>query len=239
MLYIFGFLPLLLALYYSPYLFRLLQQRGLAAACRAQHALVLTYDDGPHCVTTLSLLDILSEQHAKATFFVIGQRVVLSPDVLIRLRTEGHEIGSHSDRHLHAWRVWPWASTCDVHRGFVVLEKLGVNVRLFRPPYGKMNLFTWIALLRRRIAVGWWTVVSGDTDRPLPDPREVVRAVTRAGGGVVLIHDYAPERDRLEFVLTLTRQLIVAAKENRWSIMTLSDLYSRRQRARCDSAVAG
>lgn len=96
----------------------------------------LTFDDGPSEPYTSQILDILKRNNVKATFFVLGERVLEQPSLLKRMYEEGHDIGNHSFSH-------PDLSL--VSRNRVVLELnsaqraiqsvLGRSVILFRPPY--------------------------------------------------------------------------------------------------------
>lgn len=56
----------------------------------------LTYDGGPDPAWTPSLLDVLKKHHVKATFFLSGTEVATHPDLVRRIRDEGHQIGSHT-----------------------------------------------------------------------------------------------------------------------------------------------
>lgn len=58
-------------------------------------AVALTYDDGPHRALTSQLLDILAAHEARATFFVVGERIAGHEDLLDRIVAEGHELGNH------------------------------------------------------------------------------------------------------------------------------------------------
>ena len=55
----------------------------------------LSFDDGPHPEFTPQVLEILKQHEAKATFFLIGERALRYPEVVARIRAEGHEIGNH------------------------------------------------------------------------------------------------------------------------------------------------
>jgi len=210
--------------YVSPHAVRIVQQHRLRTRCVREHVLVLTYDDGPGRLATPKLLDLLMAEEAKATFFLLGRNVQSDPEALGRMRDEGHELGSHSQSHLNAWKVAPWRGLQDVNRGFAMLEVHGIDAMIFRPPYGKLNLLTWFSVIRRRIRFGWWTVVSGDTFSTLPHPESVVRAVERDGGGVVLMHDCDRTEDRLAYVLELTKQLLETARIRGWKVCTLGEL---------------
>lgn len=55
----------------------------------------LTIDDGPSPELTGAILDILRKHGAHATFFVLGERAARHPELIVRIREEGHEIGNH------------------------------------------------------------------------------------------------------------------------------------------------
>ena len=59
----------------------------------------LTFDDGPDPVFTPQILDVLAAHHARATFFVLGERAALYPDLIQRMHREGHTVGTHTQRH--------------------------------------------------------------------------------------------------------------------------------------------
>src|SRR5689334_14405536 len=72
----------------------------LKRGSREEKTLVLTFDDGPHPESAERLLDLLRELEVKATFFVVGQRVQMHPDVVRRMLAEGHEVANHTEDHL-------------------------------------------------------------------------------------------------------------------------------------------
>jgi peptidoglycan/xylan/chitin deacetylase (PgdA/CDA1 family) len=55
----------------------------------------LTFDDGPHPELTGALLDVLDRHGARATFFLIGDRVEGNEPVVARIVDEGHALGDH------------------------------------------------------------------------------------------------------------------------------------------------
>ncbi len=59
----------------------------------------LTFDDGPSANITPKVLDILKEENIKAVFFVVGKDAVEHPDIIKRIISEGHSIGSHTYSH--------------------------------------------------------------------------------------------------------------------------------------------
>jgi peptidoglycan/xylan/chitin deacetylase (PgdA/CDA1 family) len=55
----------------------------------------LSFDDGPHPVFTPQVLALLESHDAKATFFLIADRVLRHPDLLARIKSAGHEVANH------------------------------------------------------------------------------------------------------------------------------------------------
>ncbi|MGW8887627.1 bifunctional polysaccharide deacetylase/glycosyltransferase family 2 protein [Streptomyces sp. NPDC055749] len=69
---------------------------GVRASEMQPGNVALTYDGGPDPAWTPRLLDLLREHRAKATFFLTGTDAAAHPDLVRRIKDEGHEIGSHT-----------------------------------------------------------------------------------------------------------------------------------------------
>lgn len=63
----------------------------------AQPLAALTFDDGPDPAYTPQVLQTLGRRGAKATFFLIGERARRHPELVERIRREGHEVANHTD----------------------------------------------------------------------------------------------------------------------------------------------
>jgi peptidoglycan/xylan/chitin deacetylase (PgdA/CDA1 family) len=186
--------------------------------------LVLTYDDGPSGTVTPQLLDLLRARKAQATFFMLGQNAAEHPGIADRVVREGHDIGCHSARHLNAWKSLPWNAVADVSAGYEQLSSWIAPNAMFRPPYGKMILPTYLEVRHRRASVWWWTIDSGDTDKVLPKAADVIERVRKQGGGIVLMHDLDRTAQRTEFVLQLTAGLLDAASQEKLQVVPLREL---------------
>ncbi len=55
----------------------------------------LSFDDGPNARFTPQVLDLLKQNDAKATFFLIGERAEQNPELVRRILAEGNEVGNH------------------------------------------------------------------------------------------------------------------------------------------------
>jgi peptidoglycan/xylan/chitin deacetylase (PgdA/CDA1 family) len=214
----------LLLTYAAPHVIKRVRIRRLRETCRRDRALVLTYDDGPSPNLTPALLNLLGHRDATANFFVLGQRIRGNEQIIDRMVADGHEIGCHGQDHVNAWKASPWRVASDVQRGFESLRRWHGACGLFRPPYGKLSLPAWWVARRRGARLGWWTIDSGDTHMQLPKPQSVADALARAGGGVVLMHDFDRGPERAQFVLQTTELLLETARREGLTVYRYSDL---------------
>ena len=66
--------------------------------CAVDKCVAFTFDDGPTPFTD-RLLGVLNDAGAKATFFMIGNKVAANPDGAKRVAQAGMEIGNHTWEH--------------------------------------------------------------------------------------------------------------------------------------------
>lgn len=65
----------------------------------ADKVIYLTFDDGPTFSNTFPILDTLDRYGVKATFFVLGNRIVEYSDRIIATQERGHALACHSYSH--------------------------------------------------------------------------------------------------------------------------------------------
>jgi peptidoglycan/xylan/chitin deacetylase (PgdA/CDA1 family) len=161
---------------------------------RGGSGLYLTFDDGPHPEVTPALLDLLAENGAKATFFLLGDQVERHPGIVRRMVDEGHVIGNHSYNHPR----FPTISTAEqrkqVDRTDTILAAFDGNaLHWFRPPSGAMSMLMLFTFALRRRAIAYWSYDTMDYRR---EPADVLvrrlRADPPQAGDVVLLHDDEP-----------------------------------------------
>lgn len=102
----------------------------------------LTFDDGPTTTVTNRILDVLEQYNAKATFFVVGNRLGSTgcKSTVARAYTLGCEIGNHSYTHPKLNTL----SAAEIQKEITktndaITKIIGAPVTLFRPPYGFIN----------------------------------------------------------------------------------------------------
>lgn len=209
--------------YGIPYIARRLSVRGLVRRCNGERALAITFDDGPGPRLTPRVIGVLEEHGAIATFFPLGERAEAHPELLPAVVAAGHEIGCHGQSHPHAFRVGPIAALRDARRGLIALSAWLTRPTIFRPPFGKLDLITWIYLRRNGVKLGWWTVDSGDT-RGQVSSRPLLEAVRDSRGGVVLFHDFDRVSGRDAHVLKMLEELLDLARDEGIRVVRLSEI---------------
>jgi peptidoglycan/xylan/chitin deacetylase (PgdA/CDA1 family) len=100
--------------------------------------LTLTFDNGPDPTWTPHVLDVLAAHDIKASFYVIGRKLVLTPElrtVLERAHDEGHWIGCHSYNHVYSLGDIDREDAFDIEvaNTFALLGDLAHPDLLFRP----------------------------------------------------------------------------------------------------------
>jgi peptidoglycan-N-acetylglucosamine deacetylase len=183
-------------------------------------AIALTFDDGPGAVTT-TILDVLRDHDARATFNVLGERIAGREGYLRRAVSEGHEIGVHGWRH-GDHRDHPLARARDVARTAAAIARVtGIEPRLFRPPFGFTNRRLQLAVARYRLRTLLWDVDPRDYEQPVAQIiyDRVVAAIRP--GSIVLLHD---DRAELRPTAEAVDRLLHELRRRPWHAVTASQL---------------
>lgn len=100
----------------------------------------LTFDDGPAEPTTGQILDLLDKYAVKATFFVSGVNALKHPEIIREIIARGHAVGNHSFHHHPLLMLGSYHYLYqEIFRTQEVLQKMGVNTLVFRPPVGILS----------------------------------------------------------------------------------------------------
>jgi peptidoglycan/xylan/chitin deacetylase (PgdA/CDA1 family) len=161
--------------------------------------LFLTFDDGPIAELTPWVLDTLKVFDAKATFFCIGRNAEAEPEIMARIRAEGHTVGDHTWDHPRGGVT----STRSYLRN-VLRSQARTGGTYFRPPYGSITLTQYLAL-RKRFKLVMWDVLSGDFDTRIDGPKCLERVLLAAKpGSIIVFHDSLKAEERLRYALPRT-----------------------------------
>lgn len=101
-------------------------------------AVALTIDDAPDPETTPGILRVLAANDARATFFIITDRVQGNEELVRRMVHEGHELANHLTEDRPSIRLAPAEFAAAVAEADSILTRFG-EVRWLRPAGGWYN----------------------------------------------------------------------------------------------------
>lgn len=153
----------------------------------------LTFDDGPSKNTPM-LLDLLKSYNIPATFFLLGSQIAQYPEMVSKIQSEGHEIGSHSWSHPNLRLVSLERLQEEILNTDELLKSLGAVPLYLRPPYGAYDDRVIQLADRLGISIILWSLDSRDW-KNLPSDYAKLRSTRGtvyddgALRGIFLFHD--------------------------------------------------
>lgn len=105
-----------------------------------QKQVALSFDAAWSNEYTEELLAVLQEYDVKATFFITGDWAGKYPDDVKAIAAAGHDLGNHSESHPNLSLMDMPEIKAEIEAAHnIVRELTGVEMELFRPPYGSYN----------------------------------------------------------------------------------------------------
>ncbi|MBO4377978.1 MAG: polysaccharide deacetylase family protein [Clostridia bacterium] len=181
----------------------------------------MTLDDGPVRLRTLRLIRNIRNSCANATFFIVGDRIILGHDLLCMAQDAGFELASHN--YHHAYKRQNIGHVIE-YRDLLINELsavTGANVSVMRAPGGDERYFIEEHV---NLPLINWSVVSNAQNQAVPwPPREAQRLANMVqDGDIVLMHDLHEGID--EVFLTLPQLLA----ERGFLCVTVDELFAAR-----------
>ena len=202
----------------------------LPPAASARREVAITIDDGPDPAVTPQVLEILARHGAKATFFCIGERAALHPDLCRAIAAAGHDIGNHGQRHPHTasfmgMRGWQ-AEIEGAQRTLTSIT--GRRPQFYRAVAGLRNPFLDPVLHRLGLRLATWSARGFDTR--CRDPHKVLSRLlphTRPGA-ILLLHDghAARTHDGVPVIVGTLPHLLREMRERGLNPVTLSQAFA-------------
>ncbi len=152
-----------------------------------EKVIAITFDDGPSTYTN-DIIEYLNKENARATFFILGNKVSIYKDTINKALKYGNEIGNHSYNH-------KWLTKLSIEEMLLQIEKktqaiieenTGYTPVSFRPTYGSIN-----NTMRKNVNLNivLWTVDTMDWKYKSVD-KIVSRATSKVkDGDIILMHD--------------------------------------------------
>ncbi|AKS32874.1 polysaccharide deacetylase family protein [Mycolicibacterium goodii] len=191
--------------------------------CSVARCVAFTFDDGPGPYTD-RLLKILKDNDAKATFFLIGNKVAANPEGARRIADAGMEIGSHTWEHPNMTTIPREDIPAQFSRASDAIEAAtGTRPKLVRTAGGLVDDVVLAEAGRQGLADINWDVIPFDwaNDSNTAATRYMLMTQIRPGS-VVLLHDvYSSTVDLVE-------QFIPVLKANDYHLVTVTHLIGER-----------
>jgi peptidoglycan/xylan/chitin deacetylase (PgdA/CDA1 family) len=187
-----------------------------------EKVVALTIDDGPHAELTPQILDVLAEYDVRATFFIIGGRVLGNEAILRRIVAEGHELGNHMMSDQRSILLGPEEFERQLASTHALISPFG-PVRWFRPGSGWYN-----TRMLEQIRPYHYHCVVGSI-YPYDAQFQQVEFATGyilgnvQPGAIIVLHDGGSTRQGTVAVL---RRILPALQKRGYRFATLTDLTS-------------
>jgi len=121
-----------------------------------ERVIYLTFDEGYENGYTSKILDVLKENDVKAAFFVTEPYIESEPELILRMKNEGHVVGNHTTTHPEMSSLTDdelfWEIT-ECENAYAELTGEPMD-KFLRPPAGVYSIRT----LEKTLAAGYKTI---------------------------------------------------------------------------------
>jgi peptidoglycan/xylan/chitin deacetylase (PgdA/CDA1 family) len=183
--------------------------------------IALTIDDGPDEITTPKILEILERHQARATFFLISDRVKGNESVIREIVNQGHELGNHLTEDKPSIQLSAQEFEADLLEAHGILFHFA-KLCWLRPGGGWYNT-PMVNIARRqgyRVALG--SIFPFDTIIHASWFASMQILCNARPGSIIILHDSGLWGERT--ALTLSRVLPKLSQKG-YQVVTLSELY--------------
>ncbi len=188
---------------------------------RDDNKIALSFDAAWGNEDTRTILDILASHNVHVTFFMTGGWVESFPDDVKAIAAAGHDLGNHSQNHKQMSQLSKEECVNEimaVHNK--VKELTGVDMMLFRPPYGDYNNTLIQAARENNYHAIQWDVDSLDWKDYGVD--SIIQTVTEhkhlGNGSIILCHNGA------KFTAQALDTMITKLQEKGYGLVPISEL---------------
>ena len=189
-----------------------------------ENKVALSFDAAWGNDDTQRILDILEKHNVKVTFFMTGEWVRKYPEDVKKIAAAGHDLGNHSENHKQMTKLTKEQCKEEIMKAHNRVKELtGIEMELFRPPYGDYNNMVVGVARECGYYTIQWDVDSLDWKDYGVD--SIVKKCTEhknlRKGSIILLHNgakYTP--DALE-------RIILGLKEKGFELVPISQLIHR------------
>ena len=202
------------------------QQKELPVYCvqTEKPQVALSFDAAWGNEDTQTILDILAAHNVKVTFFMTGGWVEKYPEDVKKIAAAGHDLGNHSENHKNMSQLSASQQKEEIMKVHEKVKELtGVDMNLFRPPYGDYNS----QLILTAKSCGYlpiqWDVDSLDWKDYGVD--SIIQTVTQhkhlGNGSIILMHNGA------KYTAQALDTVITKLQEQGYELVPISQLVYR------------
>ena len=183
----------------------------------------LTFDLGYSNENVISILDTLKECEIPAAFFILDNIVLKNPDLVMRMKNEGHLICNHTKNHKNLCKM----SEEEIKENLLALdslclEKTGCDIsKYFRFPEGRYNEKSLRVVNELGYKTVFWSFAYADWDngrQPSPD-YAIKKVLDNTHNGAVFLFHPTSKTNAVIF-----KELILAWRDLGYSFGTLDEL---------------
>ena len=165
------------------------------------------------------ILDVLSKNQVKATFFIVGDWASKFPDAVKKISDSGNEVANHSESHAHVNNLNYEKNVEQIIKCSDRINKItGKPTTLYRGPYGEYNNTVIKAAEDNKHTMIQWNIDSLDY-KGLTGEQMWERIEPKlAKGSIILMHN-GTENTALSLDIIINN-----IKEKGYNLVTVSDL---------------
>ncbi len=193
-----------------------------------QPTIYLTFDDGPNPEITPQVIAILNKYNASASFFTLGEKVKMHPDIINDMTKSGHKVENHSWSHPAFLFFLPWTSLRNqiTRTNEVITTATGREPNYFRAPAGIKSPLLQLLLIRLGLRLAAWTTRGFDTMSKDADNIEQRLLKNLQAGDILLLHDgsSAVDKNDQQVVLIVLSRILENCRKQGFKVSHLPDI---------------
>ena len=171
-------------------------------------ALTCNVDLGWETEYVQGILDVLKKEDVKITFNVTGRWAEKNPEMLLKLKSEGHEIGNHGHRHLDYAKLSYEENLEQIKTSKKIIEDfIKDETKFFQAPAGSFGEGTMKAANELGYTSIKWDVDTIDWNNR-KEPEVIIQRVSKKeikDGSIVLMHPTYATTQCLDDIIQIIR----------------------------------
>ena len=187
----------------------------------SEKKVAISFDAAAGADDTDQLIEILGLHNVKATFFLCGCWIRNYPDAVKKLYEAGHEIANHGNTHADMIKMDESGMEREIMDTHAEIKQLlGIEMTLFRPPYGSYNDLVIQTTRKLGYEAVQWDVDSLDWKELGLDQmiKQVLEHKSLRNGSILLFHNNA------KYTASGLDQILTGLEEKGFTVVPVSEL---------------